>query len=375
MSRVDDAQAARNAGISQSVKTTANQKFKSFLDDSKKYGVSDLLNQSVMAQTGASPKQLRQALNNATSGSTSGTTKQSGNGTSSGGGNGPEGYDYPDNYGEDYIDYEAIERARLEAARQAAQEAYGRNMSRIADAYNSASGNLRSNYDSTVDRLNAARTNSMNDVNQDAEKSLREAYINNMLTRKNLNQRLSAMGYNGGATETTMGSLENQYGSSRNGINEVLNKNISNLNQTYGDNLAGALQQYNSAKSNLDLQRMQLENAAETARNNMEASYMNSPSITMDSNYVNALRNVVARQQAYNYNPTAATNNFVAGNVQQAQSAAQGANYAKYLAQAQLEAQQGNSSSQIVNNIYNAMQRNELSVEDGFDILRSLGLR
>ena len=126
-------------------------------------------------------------------------------------------------YGQ-YIDYEAIARAqaeaeaaRLAALRQAANEAYERNMSRIESSYNNAAGNLRSNYDSTVDRLNAARDKSLGEVNADAEKSLQEAYINNMLTRKNLNQRLAAMGYNGGATETTMGSLENQYGASRAG--------------------------------------------------------------------------------------------------------------------------------------------------------------
>ena len=278
-------------------------------------------------------------------------------------------------YEEPYIDYEALERERLARLQAAADEAYNRNMSRIADAYNSASGNLRSNYDSTVDRLNVARNSSMNDVNTDAERALQEAYINNMLTKKNLNQRLSAMGYNGGATETTMGSLENQYGSSRAGINEVLNKNIANLNQSYGDNLAGALQSYNSAKSNLDLQRMQLENAAENARNNMQADYMTSSSFVTDPSYVNALRNVVARQSAYTGTPTQATNNYVAGNAQQAQTAAQGNNYAKYLAQAQLAAQNGTPTSQIQQNLFNEVSRGNLGIDTLYDILGQLGAR
>jgi hypothetical protein len=228
--------------------------------------------------------------------------------------------------------------AQLQAEAQArANAAYQRNMDRIASAYGNAAGSLRDNYDSTVGRLNAARDKSMGDVRSDAEDSLRQAYINNMMTRKNLNQRLSAMGMNGGATETTMSSLENQYGKSRTGINETLNKNISDLDMTYGDNLASALQSYNSAKANLDLQRMQLEMQAENARQNAEASSMNAY-MNIDGGYMSALQAALANQANYQYNPSQATNDYVAGQVQQAQSASEGSNYAKALQQAMLEA-------------------------------------
>jgi len=232
--------------------------------------------------------------------------------------------------------------AELSAQAQArANAAYERNMGRIADAYGSAAGSLRSNYDSTVERLNAARDKSMSDVNTDAEKSLQEAYLNNMLTKKNLNQRLSAMGYNGGASESTMAQLANNYGNSRTGINETLNKNINDLNMTYGDNLAAALQSYNSAMANLDLQKMQLEMQAENARQNAEASSM-SAGFGIDSSYLSALQAALTNQANYQYDPSVATNDFVAGNVQQAQSTADANNYAKKLAQLMLEASQNN---------------------------------
>jgi hypothetical protein len=228
--------------------------------------------------------------------------------------------------------------AELQAQAQArANEAYERNMARIASAYGAAYDSLKGNLDSTTDRLNAARDKSMGDVRSDAEDSLRQAYINNMMTRKNLNQRLSAMGMNGGATETTMSSLENQYGKSRSGINETLNKNISDLDMTYGDNLAAALQSFNSAKANLDLQRMQMENQAEAARQNAESSSMNAY-MNIDSGYMSALKAALANQANYQYDPSQATNDFVAGNAQQAQSASEGTNYAKALQQAMLEA-------------------------------------
>ena len=262
--------------------------------------------------------------------------------------------------------------AQLQAEAQArANAAYQRNMERIASAYGNAAGSLRSNYDSTVGRLNAARDKSMGDVRSDAEDSLRQAYINNMMTRKNLNQRLSAMGMNGGATETTMSSLENQYGKSRSGINETLNKNISDLDMKYGDNLASALQSYNSAKANLDLQRMQLEMQAENARQNAEASSMNAY-MNIDGGYMSALQAALANQANYQYNPSQATNDYVPGQAQQAASASDGANYAKYLAQAQLEASNGSNINQIRNNLFSAVSNGQLDINSLYDILNQL---
>lgn len=239
--------------------------------------------------------------------------------------------------------YLSMLEAQLAAQRAAAQDAYNRNMSRIASAYDSARGSIRGNYDSTVGRLNAARDKSMGEVNSDAEKSLREAYINNMLSKKNLDQRLAAMGYNGGATETSMAQLANNYGSSRTDINEVLNRNIANLEQTYGDNLASALQSYNSAMSNLDMQRMQLEMQAENALNNASASSMSGIGslLSMDQSYLGALANALTNQGNYTYDNTKATNDFIAGQAQQAQSAQAGADnyYSRWLASQNLSGQ------------------------------------
>jgi len=303
------------------------------------------------------------------SGSSSGGSG-SGSGTSSAESAGLEGgYSGGGGGGFDYAAY----LAALMAERQAAAEAaYERSMARIKSGYESAYGSLEKNYGSTVDRLNASRDKSMGDVNSDAEDSLRQAYINNMLTRKNLNQRLSAMGYNGGATESTMAQLENQYGNSRTGINETLNKNIANLDMTYGDNLAQALQSFNSAKANLDLQRMQMELNAEQALANASASAM-SGVYGMDSSYLSALQNAVNNQGAYTYDPTQATNNYVAGNVQQAQSATNDANYSKYLAQAQLEASSGASASAIKNGLFNAVRNGQLGIDSLYAILQQLG--
>lgn len=265
-----------------------------------------------------------------------------------------------------YFDMEAY-MAQLRAEQLArAQAAYDRNMERIGEAYNSASGSLRSNYDSTVDRLNAARDKSMGEVNTDAENSLRQAYINNMMTRKNLNQRLSALGYNGGATESTMSSLENNYGKSRSGINETLNTNIANLDSTYGDNLANALESYNSAMANLNLQKMQLEMQAENALNNAEASALNA-TMNIDGSYMSALQAALANQGNYTYDNSKATNDYIAGNARQAESVNNGNNYAMWMAQQLLS---GNNNRA---NVANYMIAQGIPAQTVQDILAQLG--
>lgn len=263
--------------------------------------------------------------------------------------------------------------AALMAQKQAAaREAYDRSMSRIASGYGSAYNSLKGNYDSAVGQLNAARDKSKHDVNYDAENSLRQAYINNMMTKKNMDQRLSAMGYNGGATESTMASLENNYRNSRTDINEALNKNLADLDATYGDNLAQALQSFNNAKANLDLQRMQMELQAENALTNAETSNM-SGMFGMDGSYLTALQSALANQGNYAYNPTEATNDFVAGNVQQAQSSSDGANYAKYLAQAQLDASNGATANAIKAKLFNEIRNGNLDIDTLGKILSKLG--
>ena len=264
------------------------------------------------------------------------------------------------------FDWEAYMLQLQREAQARADAAYQRNMERIASAYGSAASSLQGNYDSTVGRLNAAKNKSLGDVNTDAEKSLQEAYINNMLTRKNLNQRLSAMGYNGGATETTMANLENQYGSSRTGINETLNRNISDLNMTYGDNLAAALQSYNSAMANLDLQRMQMEMQAENARQNAMDSSM-SASFGMDSSYLSALQAALKNQANYSYDPTKATNDYVAGQVQQAQPTSESNAYALWMAQQLLG---GGTNSTDVSRY---LQSKGYTAQTINDILKQLG--
>jgi hypothetical protein len=117
---------------------------------------------------------------------------------------------------------------------------------------------------------------------------------------------------------------------------------------------------------------MQMELQAENALTNAETSNM-SGMFGMDGSYLTALQSAMANQGGYAYNPTEATNDFVAGNVQQAQSASDGANYAKYLAQAQLDASNGASANAIKAKLFNEIRNGNLDIDTLGKILSKLG--
>lgn len=75
-------------------------------------------------------------------------------------------------------------------------------------------------------------------VNNAADRALQEAYINKMMTLKNLPQTLSAQGLNGGVAESTTAGLYNNYGNARNEIETERLGQIGALQQAYNNNVA-----------------------------------------------------------------------------------------------------------------------------------------
>lgn len=239
-------------------------------------------------------------------------TSASGYGYSSGGGGG--------------FDIEAY----LAAQREAALNAYGNSMAKLEAAYDKSMGRLnnawdtnqnmlKSNLDSTLNRLKSQYDYSSGVVNDDANKSLREAYINYMMNKKNLNQGLSAMGMSGGATESSLAKLFNNYGSSRNNINTTLADNLAKLLNEYQGNYSNANQLYNSQFADAQNQYASQLNALEQNAYNSQAALESSlaaalANVTTGSNmagyasYLNALSSL---------NPTVSNASFSNGNYAQ----------------------------------------------------------
>lgn len=197
------------------------------------------------------------------------------------------------------------------AQKAAAQNAYDKSMSALNNAYDSQVSNLKNKYDFTVGQLNSSYDNSAGKINANAEDSLRQAYINRMLSQKNLGQQMSALGLNGGATETTLANMLNNYGNARNNIETTRANNLSDLAFTRDNNLAEALQNYNSALANADAQRqaqiMNLENALANNQISALGDYYGALSNEND-NYMALMRSLIGNMGDYKWTPAEVTN-------------------------------------------------------------------
>lgn len=288
-----------------------------------------------------------------------------GNGGSSGSGSSgasPRGFESSKSYMENYDDggYSALLAAYqqkqndydeyLRQQREAAQRAYDRGMSSLNDAYNSQMSSLSSNLNETRNQLANQYNRSKQNITNDAASSLRQAYINRMLSEKNLGQQMSALGLSGGATETTLANMANSYGNARNNINTVQNRNLSNLEGNYSDSLAQAMQAYNSAVANANAQKSQQIMALENALANNEISALGNYQGLLqrdNENYLDLLKSAIANSMKYSYTPTKATNEVRAVDVNQASNPTLATNYQAIQELMNMYGGNGNNNSAI----------------------------
>ena len=90
----------------------------------------------------------------------------------------------------------------------------------------------------------AALDATINANNQAADQSLKEAYIANMLAKRNLPQQLKALGVSGGATETTAADIQNTYMNNRFGIEANRNNANRQARLAYDNGVAGDYSNY-----------------------------------------------------------------------------------------------------------------------------------
>ena len=225
--------------------------------------------------------------------------------------------------GNDYSDY-------LNQMRAAAQSAYDRGMGALNSAYENQLSSLTDNLNSTRSQLENQYNRSKQNIIDDATASLRQAYINKMMSEKNLGQQMAALGLTGGATETTLANMLNKYGNARNEINTTQNKNLANLEGNYSDNLAQAMQAYNSAVASANLQKAQQAIQLENALANNQISALGDYQSLMqreNQNYLDLLKTAIANGASFSYDPTAANNAVNAIAVQQAANPTGTTNY------------------------------------------------
>ena len=178
-----------------------------------------------------------------------------------------------------------------------ARNAYNNNMNAINSMYGDRMNALNSRYGAGRDTLAATNAQSQEALRKAKEQAQRQAYIQSQEAERDMEQNLSAQGLSGGASESTLASLKNNYASNRNSNEEEYLDNSASLNIAYQNDLASLENQYQQLIDALNSERaqaiMQNENAlanAGTATINQFADY----AYNMD--YMNA--NAALSQQA-----------------------------------------------------------------------------
>lgn len=105
---------------------------------------------------------------------------------------------------------------------------------------------LAQNYANSVKSVNDRYNFDEQNLRNDAEKQLREAYINYMMNRKNAANDMARLGYTGGVTESNLARMNNNYGTIRNDINRRLDEGVREYTLKRNAELLSLLNNYNN---------------------------------------------------------------------------------------------------------------------------------
>lgn len=250
-----------------------------------------------------------------------------------GSGGGYEAESYAIGGGGGGYDYAAMIAEMLAAQRAAAEQAYNRSMANLNKAWDDTTAALKNNLNSSLKTMEDNYKYGQGVQNEDAAKSLREAYVNYMMNKRNLNQNLSAAGVSGGATESSMANMFNNYGTSRNNINTTLAKNLAQLLNTYNNNVAAANQLYNSQYADAANNRMAQYNQLEQMLAGNLMSNYSGGSLSNLANYAKTLADLTGDMGAAMtvFTPTQNTLGVDSYNTIQGNNMGSVTDYAKYL--------------------------------------------
>lgn len=212
--------------------------------------------------------------------------------------------------------------AALAAQRQAALD---KAISTVENAYKRKTELLGKNYNSSVNNLRNQYDFSSNNLQKDAARSLKDAYVNRMLSQKSIGQQLSALGIGGGAAESTIAGINNNYGNSRNDINTTLNDNLASLNNVLQSNLAAIEQSYNTALADAETAR-----ANAIAQLSLDGIGADLSSLTSSgSDFMRSIQEALANQSSYQGTPTQATNGVARVSTQQSNNSGNSTQYSR----------------------------------------------
>ena len=193
--------------------------------------------------------------------------------------------------------------AALEAQRRAAaQAAYDRSMAALNSSYNTMQNSLKGNYNSTLGQLEQNYNTGVAGVNKQADNAQQQTYINYMMNKRDMGQQLAAQGLSGGASESALAGMYNNYGNSRNTIDSGRNDSLADLMNDWNTNKASALQAYNSQLAEMAMQKA---NAVQQLENNLANLIANAATANYDaqfslsSDYLSKMMDLASRGGSY----------------------------------------------------------------------------
>lgn len=254
------------------------------------------------------------------------------------------------------FDYAGMIQSMLAEQRAAAQRAYDVSKGRLDEAWGNTQKALGDNLGRALEDLYRNYSYGEGVHRQDAKDSLRQAYINYMLNKRDLNQNLKALGLSGGATESTMAEMLNNYGNAKADINNQLARNIAELLNAYQNNTSSAEQLYNTqfadANNNYVNQLNQLE---QMLANNMMSSYSGS-SLTSLANYAEALAGLQNQMAADSVNYAPVQSNYSRNTVSTSMGndAGESTAYARYKNMYDDMTAKGQTANSIITQLKNA---------------------
>lgn len=229
---------------------------------------------------------------NAGGGYTGGGYTGGGSGSGSGSGSAAASYSAPAQSSDYTNSYISQMQSAMQAAQQAAADAQRRAEEQMRaaqeaqrrareEAYQRSAAQQKTNYEYGQGELNRA-----------TENALQQAYINKMMSERNLAQQLSAQGLNGGASETTTAGMLNNYNNSRNALETERQNQLASLENTYQNNMA-QLENQRASGDAADLSQYQTNLANLTANNTNNL-------ISLMQGYANMAANMPQLRQRFN---------------------------------------------------------------------------
>lgn len=147
--------------------------------------------------------------------------------------------------------------------------AYNANNANLDDYYNAVLNALGLNYADTENILTGQLANSQQALEDERRRAMQEAYISRMMAEKQLADQLDAYGLIGGASESVMANLRNNYMNNRAGVEERTQNSLKDLLQTFLGNMSNARQNYNQSLMSAAQNRL---NARQQLANNYASS-------------------------------------------------------------------------------------------------------